>query len=136
VFVLDASIALAWCFRDEATDAADRVLDRLAGDAAVVPSIWPLEVANGLRTAERRGRLDPADTHRLREVLLSLPIAVEPSPLGDALGEVIDLARLLDLTAYDAAYIALAARRGIPLATADERLRRATAQAGVELLER
>ncbi len=134
MFVLDASIALAWCFRDEATEAADRVLDRLEHEGAVVPSIWPLEVANGLRTAERRGRLHPADTQRLRELLLALPVAVEPVPLGVALGEVADLARLLDLTAYDAAYVALAARLGIPLGTADERLSRAAAQAGVEVL--
>jgi predicted nucleic acid-binding protein len=71
---------------------------------------------------------------RLREVLLSLPITVEAVTLDDALGEVADLARLLDLTAYDTAYVALAARRGIPLATADGRLRLATAQAGVETL--
>jgi predicted nucleic acid-binding protein len=134
VFVLDASIALAWCFRDEADEAADRILDRLEGEDAVVPSIWPLEVANGLRTAERHGRLEPADTRHHREVLMALPVAVEPVGLGEALGDIADLARLLDLTAYDAAYVALAARRGIPLATADERLRRASAQAGVDVL--
>jgi predicted nucleic acid-binding protein len=134
VFVLDASIALAWCFEDEGTEAVDRVLDRLDREEAVVPAIWPLEVANGLRTAERRGRIDKADTFRVRELLLALPVLVEPVSLGDALGDIADLARSLDLTAYDAAYVALAARRGIPLATADDRLHRAAAQAGVDVL--
>ena len=134
MFVLDASIALAWCFRDEGGEATDRVLDRLDREEAVVPAIWPFEVANGLRTAERRGRLDAADTLRVRELLLALPVSVEPASLADAMGETADLARHLDLTVYDAAYVALAARRGIPLATADDRLRRAAIEIGVDVL--
>lgn len=133
-FVLDASVTLAWCFVDESSEMADRVLDRLEREEAVAPAIWPLEVANGLRTAERRGRLALADVAQIRELLTALPVEVEGVPLDAALGEVAELARRLDLTAYDASYLALAARRGLPLATADGRLRRACEQAGVNLV--
>lgn len=134
MFVVDASVALAWCFAGESSELADRVLDRLEQDAAVAPAIWPLEVANGLRTAERRGRLSLADLAHVRELLLSLPVEIESISLGAALGEVSDLARQLDLTAYDAAYLALAARHGVALATVDARLRQACEKAGVELV--
>ncbi|HEX7592236.1 MAG TPA: type II toxin-antitoxin system VapC family toxin [Candidatus Limnocylindrales bacterium] len=134
-FVLDASIALAWCFGDESSPAADLALGRLATEEALVPSIWPLEVANGLRTAGRRGRLDMADLPRMRDLLVALPIRVETIDLAAALGEVSDLARSLELTAYDAAYLALAAKRGLALATIDENLKRACRTAGVKLVE-
>jgi predicted nucleic acid-binding protein len=134
VFVVDASVALAWCFADEASELADRVLEQLEHGEALAPSIWPLEVANGLRTAERRGRLDLADLSYVRELLVSLPVQVEVVSLDAALGEVTEIGRQLDLTAYDAAYLALAARRGLSLATVDDRLRRACERAGVELV--
>jgi predicted nucleic acid-binding protein len=134
-FVIDASVALAWCFADESSPAADLALGRLATEEALVPSIWPLEVANGLRTASRRGRLDMADLPRIRDLLVALPIRVEAVDLATALGEVSDLARSLELTAYDAAYLALAAKRGLPLATIDENLKRACRTAGVKLVE-
>jgi predicted nucleic acid-binding protein len=134
VFVVDASVALAWCFDDEASGTADEVLDRLEHDEAIAPAIWPLEVANGLRTAERRGRLDLADVARVRDLLQSLPIEVEVVDLRLALGEVAEIARSLELTAYDAAYLALAARRGLALASVDDRLRRAATTAGVPLI--
>jgi len=133
-FVLDASVTLAWCFVEESSELADRVLGQLEGEDALAPAIWPLEVANGLRTAERRGRLDLADLAQVRQLLTTLPVEVEAVSLGAALGELTELARQLDLTAYDASYLALAARRGLPLATADDRLRRACEQAGVELV--
>jgi predicted nucleic acid-binding protein len=133
-FVVDASVTLAWCFADETSELADRVLDRLDRDDAIAPAIWPLEVANGLRTAERRGRLDLADMAQVRGLLAALPVQVEGVPLDAALGEVTELARQLDLTAYDAAYLALAARRGLAMATVDDRLRRACERAGIELV--
>ena len=134
MFVVDASVAFAWCFEDEASSAADRVLERLESEQALAPAIWPLEVANGLRTAERRGRLGVADHSRIRELLTSLPIEVDGIDLEAALGEVTELARSLELSAYDAAYVALAARRGVALATVDERLSRACGIAGVPLV--
>ena len=134
MFVVDASVALAWCFADETSTYADRVLEQLAQDEAVAPAIWPLEVANGLRTAERRGRLDPSELPRVRELLGGLPVRVEVIELGAALGEVLEVARSLALTAYDAAYVALAARRGLALATVDDALRQACERAGVSLV--
>lgn len=134
MFVVDASVALAWCFADEATEYADRVLDRLQHEEAVTPAIWPLEVANGLRTAERRGRIHPGELLRIRELLGALPVRIEVVELETALGEVLEVARSLDLTAYDAAYLALASRRNLTLATTDGRLRQAGARAGIELV--
>ncbi len=134
MFVLDASVVLAWCLDDETSVPADRALDRLSADEAVVPAIWPLEVSNGLRSAERRGRITIADSARVRQLLLSLPIHIEPVDLAAALTEVADLARTFDLSVYDAAYLALAARRGLPMATADDRLAQACTQAGIELV--
>jgi len=134
MFVIDASVTLAWCFADEANDAADAVLGRLDGEPAVAPAHWPLEVANALRSAERRGRLDAADLPRLRALLASLPVEIAPVELATAVFGVLETARSHDLTAYDAAYLDLAATRGLPLATADARLRAACARAGVEVL--
>lgn len=134
-FVVDASVALAWCFADEASPAADEVLARLQEDDAIAPSIWPLEIANGLRSAERRGRLDEADLPGVRRLLAALPIAVETLGLQRALGEVLPLARALQLTAYDAAYLDLALRTGFALATVDDYLAQAASAAGAELLQ-
>jgi len=133
-FVVDASITLAWCFEDELSQRADQVLDRLTREDAVAPSIWPLEVANGLRSAERRNRLAAGELPGLRQLLTALPIRVEPVSLDSALSEVLEMARALELTAYDAAYLAVAVRRGLPLATIDDRLRDAADRAGIELL--
>ena len=133
MFVIDASATLAACFEDEARDIADRILERLEVDKAVAPAHWPLEVANALRTAERRGRLQADDLPKLRGLLGALPVEVVPVELGTAMGDVLEMARAFGLSVYDAAYLGLAAFRGIPLATADEQLRQAALRAGVEL---
>lgn len=132
MFVLDASVALAWVFDDEASPAADRVLERLEHEPAIAPAHWPLEVANALRTAERRGRLGVADLPRLRAMLTSLPIEIVPVELSTAIG-VLDSARKHELSAYDAAYLDLAYVRDIELATVDRRLRGACKTAGIGL---
>jgi predicted nucleic acid-binding protein len=134
VFVIDASVALAWCFEDEATPYADVVLSRLEHEEAVAPSIWPLEVANGLRSAERRGRIDERELPGVAQLLLALPIRIEESTLDSALGEVLQLARALGLSTYDASYVALALRHGAPLATLDDPLAQAATAAGAQLL--
>ena len=136
MMVIDASVTLAWCFEDESSDLADAVLARLEVDQGLAPSIWPLEVSNGLRTAERRGRLDRTDLPRLRQLLGALSIRIEHVELDEALGEVLDLAREHDLTAYDATYLSTALRFGLPIGTVDQRLARACASAGVELVGR
>jgi predicted nucleic acid-binding protein len=130
-FVLDASVAMAWCFEDEGTPDADRVLSTLERDVALVPSIWPLEVANALCVAERRKRLQASDSARFAELLYALPITVEPAPLERVLGPVLALARAQGLSSYDAAYIELAMREGLLLATLDGRLRASAKRVGV-----
>ena len=134
-FVVDASVALAWCFDDEESAIADTVLARLEQDAGVAPSIWPLEIANGLRSAERRGRIDERELSGVVRLLEALPIEVEAMSLDRALGGVMPLARAVGLSSYDAAYLDLALRKGLPLATADEYLAQAAVAAGVQLLE-
>lgn len=131
--VVDASVALAWCFRDEESDYATRVLRRLAEDTAVVPGLWLLEIANGLLAGERRSRLSEAEVMQVRGMLADLPITVDASTLDEALGPVLDLARAHNLSAYDAVYLALAMREGLPLATLDERLQAAATAVGVRL---
>jgi predicted nucleic acid-binding protein len=134
-FVLDSSVTLTWCFEDEATPYADQVLDLLGSDSALTPAIWPLEIANALRTAERRGRLHPADSVHFTELLRALPVSVESMPLERALGAVLDVARAYELTSYDAAYLEIAMRVGLSLATQDVRLSAAAERAGVPLAE-
>jgi predicted nucleic acid-binding protein len=134
-FVVDASLALAWHFEDELSEYADRVLDRLREDRAVVPSIWPLEVANGLLVAERRGRLSPARLARAVDLFQQLPIFVFEVGAQVALGSVLELGHVHGLSAYDAAYLELAMREGLPLATQDDALRVAAERAGVPLVE-
>ena len=134
MFVIDASVALAWCFEDESSVDADRVLARLEQEEALAPAHWPLEIANALRTAERRGRMEASEMPRLRALLAALPVEIAPVELTTATGGILEAARTYDLTTYDAAYLELAAIRGLPLATVDERLRAACARTGVEVV--
>lgn len=133
-FVLDTSVALAWCFEDETSAAADRVLDRLATGEAVVPAIWPVEVGNALLAGERRKRIKPADTARSLELLGRLNIRLDAANPQDDLEKLVTLARSFNLSVYDAAYLGLAMREGLPLATLDRALAQAARRAGVSLL--
>lgn len=125
-------MTLAWAFEDEADAYADSVLDALAENGAVVPGLWSLEVANVLVVSERRGRLAQADSTRFLELLQELPLETEETTLESVPG-LISLVREQSLSSYDAAYLHLAMRRGLSLATRDERLRRAAAAGGVAL---
>ena len=129
---MDASVAMAWCFEDEVTEATDVVLDRLRDDEAAVPAIWPLEVANVLLVAERRDRLSEAQASRFLELLTQLPIEVDDAPHG--LAAIVAAGRRHELSSYDASYLVPAERLGPPLATLDQRLAKAAGRAGVELL--
>lgn len=131
-FVVDASVTMAWCFEDEATPETDAVLDRLASDEALVPQLWALEVVNVLLTAERRGRIDESKSARFVQLLGELPILLE-ARLPD-MNATIATGRRHDLSAHDAAYLHLAEREGLSLATRDDGLTRAARAAGVELL--
>ncbi len=133
--VLDASVVLSWCFEDETSAYADSVLDHFESGEAIVPEIWPLEVGNALLVAERRGRLAKADSTRFLTLLAQLPINVEHGPLERILGEIIALARAHSLSTYDASYLDLAMRNGLPFATQDERLRYVAEQCGVKIYE-
>lgn len=133
--VLDASLALAWCFPDEATAYADAVLDLLRETEALVPVIWPLEVANALVVAERRQRLMPVQTARFVELLRSLPITAHDQGVDRALGPILALAREYGLSSYDACYLNLAMELGLPLATRDGPLGAAATRAGVLLVQ-
>lgn len=135
-FVVDASVTMGWCFEDENEAYSDAVLARLAEDEAIVPSIWLLEVANVILVAERRHRLTPAQATRFLELIGSLPISVDDATDVRSIWPILDLGRAHNLSSYDAAYLELALREGVPLATLDERLIRAARQAGVTVLER
>ena len=131
--VLDCSTTMAWCFADEADRYADKVLDAMSSSEALVPSIWTLEVANVLLSAERHGRLREADSARFLDLLANLPIHVDERDASAAFTSILSCGRRLGLTSYDAAYLDLAMRTGAPLATRDKGLRRACRAAGAEL---
>jgi predicted nucleic acid-binding protein len=131
--VIDSSVTLAWSLEDEQDDYADAIMDALAEGEAVVPPLWPYEIANALRMAERRGRITPTDTVRILGLLEPLPIRVSAADHERARREVLDLARQEGLTVYDAAYLELAMRQGLPLATLDDDLREAAGRVGVPL---
>lgn len=128
-FILDCSITMAWCFEDEATPYSECVLEALVEGEAVVPPIWSLEVANVLVVGERKKRLLPAQSLRFVELLQSLPITPDADlrPLGEILG----LAREQGLSSYDASYLDLAVRTGLPLASLDGPLLEAADRFGV-----
>ncbi len=133
-FVLDCSVAMAWCFADEPDAVADAVLDRLSEDVALAPSIWPLEVANVLLVAERRGRINAAAAARFLDLLAALPITIDETTRERAWGPIAGLGREHGLSSYDAAYLELAMREGVPLASRDAKLRSAAEASGVPVM--
>lgn len=133
-FVLDSSMTMAWFFQDEATPQTRAVLRRLEQEEAVVPSLWPLEVANVARVNEKRGRVTPEESEDFFDNLRALPIRVEEDTPHRAWGEIMRLSREQKLTPYDAAYLELALRLGLPLATLDKELRQAALNLSVTLL--
>ena len=133
-FVLDCSVAMAWCFADETDAVADSVLDRLSEDTALVPSVWPFEVANVLLVAEWRGRIKAADAARFLDLLSALPITIDETTRERAWGPIVSLGREHGLSSYDAAYLELAMREGVPLASRDATLRSAAEASGVPVM--
>jgi predicted nucleic acid-binding protein len=125
---------MAWCFEDEADAYADSVLDLLADSEAVVPCIWPLEVANVLLVAERRKRLTEAASLQFAGLLSELPITIDYESSDRALSGILFLGRQQGLSSYDAAYLELAMREGIALATRDNRLRKVSRKCGVKVI--
>ena len=131
--VIDASTALAWCFPDESSDYADSVLVALEGKTILVPAIWSLEIANAVLVGERKKRLRQPEILRFITLLENLSVLEDVQSVGDQVGNVLPLAREYSLSAYDAAYLELAIRHSVPLATLDGKLEKAAKQAGVTL---
>ena len=129
--VIDSSIALTWCFEDEASPETDRLFERVRDDGAVVPGLWHLELSNVLLQAEKRGRLSSSDIAIRLDLIAELPISVDQETTARAWREILTLARAERLTTYDATYLELALRRSLPLATRDEALRTAAKQCGL-----
>ena len=129
--VLDASVVLAWAFPDEGSEYADAVLVSLEGETILVPSLWAVEVTNGLAVGERRKRLREAEIRRFLALLQGLPILQDIQSPGDAMNGILPLARECGLSAYEAAYLELAVRKGAPVATLDTGLRKAAREAGI-----
>lgn len=134
-FVLDCSATLPWLFASEATSATDRLLEDLtAGARAWVPGLWHIEVANVLLGAQRHGRVDKAGIERFLSALAVYDIVVDSETVEMAWTRTFALGETFGLTEYDAVYLELALRRGLPLATLDEQLRRAMTKAGGRVL--
>ena len=132
--VLDASVALAWYFQDEATSATDAVLDRVVEAGAVVPGLWRLEFANALQVAVRRNRISATYRDAALADLMQLQIETDSETDLHAWSATLRLAVRHELTLYDAAYLELAERRRLPLATLDRVLRRAAEELDLPVL--
>jgi predicted nucleic acid-binding protein len=132
-FVLGCSMAMAWVFSDEATSETDKLLRSLRNDHAVVPTLWQTEVGNVLLAATRRGRIGQGEWKKLTGSLAALPVEMDTECHERIFTAVMPLAEEFDLTVYDAIYLELAVRRGLPLATLDKSLVRACGAAGVEV---
>jgi predicted nucleic acid-binding protein len=133
-FVVDNSVALAWCFEDEHTRQVMDLLDRVAETGAFAPSLWPLEALNGLLMAERRRRIHAARRERLAGFLRALPVTLDIETVDHAWTTTVRLAERHRLSVYDAAYLELAQRRKLPLATLDVDLIKAAKVLGTPVL--
>jgi len=132
--VLDCSVTLAWFLPGEGTPRTENLLDQVADTGALVPSLWPVEVANVLLTAERKRHISQAQRVRVLTALAQLPIEVDAETAVRSWGTAFDLAIANGLTLYDALYLELSLRSGLPLATLDHDLCRAAEAAGVTVL--
>jgi predicted nucleic acid-binding protein len=131
--VIDCSLTMAWYFKDEATPYTNAVRASLATERAVVPALWPLEVANVLLMAERRKRSNLTRATKWLRYLSAFPIAVDEETPFRVFDHILNLARAHKLTTYDAAYLELAIRRGLPLSSLDRDLEKAAKAVGVTI---
>jgi len=134
MLVLDCSVALSWYFEDEQSPFVMQIMDRVIEDGAVVPAIWRYEIANGFQSAIRRRRIDALYRDESLKSLISLDIEIEAESLDQVWTRVAILAGQYRLSVYDAAYLELAQRRALPLATLEEALVQAAREAGVVVL--
>ena len=134
-FVLDASIALAWCFEDEMTAQSTHALLALRECTAFVPHVWPLEMANILVQAEKRQRISYVEMTQFINLVSTLQIEVDTETATKEFTAVLQLAYTEKLSAYDAAYLELAIRKGLPLASKDQALCKAACKRGIAMYE-
>ena len=133
-FVVDASVAFAWVLPSQASSEADTLLERIeAGASAIVPSLWFLEVANGLLAAQRRRLIGAGEREMALERLSVLAFTIDVEDARSAFGRTSALAEQYGLSVYDAAYLELALRRELPLATRDGALRNAAERSGISV---
>jgi predicted nucleic acid-binding protein len=133
-FVLDNSVTMRWCFENTSTPYSENVLEQLlVGQRAHVPVLWLYEVVSVLAKSERIGAISADRVHGFLEDLRSLDITVDDESFAHVLGDVHRLAVTHGLSGYDAAYLELAIRKGLPLATLDEDLQKAAPAAGAAL---
>jgi predicted nucleic acid-binding protein len=132
--VIDSSVTLAWVYSEETTPAVSQVLQAVSAGGAWVPALWHLEVGNVLQMGVRRGRHDAAFRDATLSDLVLLPVSTDGDTEKHAWGATLRLAERHQLTVYDAAYLELAQRRRLPLATLDEELRAAAKREHVTLL--
>ena len=130
-FVLDASVAGPWALADEPSEAASRIATRLFIEEAIAPPLWWYEVRNLLVVCERRGRIEKSDSDYFLARLDSYPIKIDSEIARD---ETLELARKHQLTIYDAAYLELAIRSSVPLATLDRALEAAAIAEGIKIV--
>jgi predicted nucleic acid-binding protein len=134
-FVLDNSVTMRWFFGDgkpQELAYAEKVLDAMKKDNALVPATWGLEVANVIARAEAKGLVTEARSGAFLEMLDGVDIDVDSATFAQALSDTLQLARRYKLSSYDASYLELALRLGMPLATLDEDLQKAAKKAGVK----
>jgi len=125
---------MAWCFNDESNHFTDKILEQMETAQVVVPTIWPLEVSNVLLLAQRKKRLTALQVSSFIDALSALSITVDASTTARAMHSIYVLAEKTKLTAYNAAYLELALREKIPLATLDNDLMKAAKISHIELL--
>ncbi len=134
-FVLDCSATMPWILANDSSGYAERVLNALAESTAYVPTIWPLEVVNVLLVFERKKRLKPNHTLLFMRSLRELPITLITTSSAQVFNRVHELGTEYALSAYDASYLEVSLRNGIPLATLDKNLRDAAVASGVGVFE-
>jgi predicted nucleic acid-binding protein len=135
-FILDSTVTLAWCFSDEATGHTESFLNRLSSvtDTAVVPALWLYEVVNVVTLAARKRRITQLHATQFLQSLSDLPIEVDYPSTTLLFKAAPLLAERHRLTGYDAAYLELAIRLGLPMATLDQELIQASNATGVIVL--
>jgi predicted nucleic acid-binding protein len=131
-FVLDCSLTMAWCFEDERSENTDRVLAAIKDCPAFVPALWPVEVCNVLAYAERRGRISGVEVLQFFALLSRLPITIEPPLHAAQMPQLYSLTTSRQLSAYDASYLEVAMRRGLPIGSCDAKLVASAKQVGVD----